>query len=300
MATLDHNITGFTVNTGTINESSDRIVDTVKQMAQSIQEEALSVGNMKSTMDRSLHEIDNAVSVSREMVSKTEGMNRKVKDSHDTISQAADYAIKVNEVMGTTTETVSDLRNNLEVVNSLLEGIKQIAGQTNMLALNAAIESARAGEQGKGFAVVADEIRKLAEESAKIAGNISEVTKSLSEKAKEADEKSLEGGEAAGRIQTLLKGVNESYQEFMEDYSLSNKTLGDNMEMIVVAADNFLVVQREIDKVAERAEDNTASAEEILATLENENSLINQMNSSVIDLNNLSADMKLLINSRNK
>lgn len=300
VATLDHNITGFTVNTGTINESSDRIVDTVKQMAQSIQEEALSVSNMKSTMDRSLHEIDNAVSVSQEVVSKTERMNRKVKDSHDNISQAADYAIKVNEVMGTTTETVSDLRNNLEVVNSLLEGIKQIAGQTNMLALNAAIESARAGEQGKGFAVVADEIRKLAEESSRIAGNISEVTKSLSEKAKDADEKSLEGGEAAGRIQMLLKGVNESFQEFMEDYSLSNKTLGDNMELIGKAADNFLEVQREIDKVAERAEDNTASAEEILATLENENSLITQMNSSVIDLNNLSADMKVLINSRNK
>ena len=98
----------------------------------------------------------------------------------------------------------------------------------------------------------------------------------------------------------LLKGVNESFQEFMEDYSLSNKTLGDNMELIGKAADNFLEVQREIDKVAERAEDNTASAEEILATLENENSLITQMNSSVIDLNNLSADMKVLINSRNK
>ncbi len=296
VVTLDQNLTNFSRNTGIINESSNLIVETVKQMSQSIQEEAVSVSQIRSTMDKSLQEIDNALSVSQNIVASTKEMNDKVNDNYNHISKAADYALTVNDVMGTTTDTVSDLRNNLEVVNSLLEGIKQIAGQTNLLALNAAIESARAGEQGKGFAVVADEIRKLAEQSAEIAGNISEVTKSLFIKAKTADEQSLEGGEAVRKIQATLKKVNDSFKEFMDSYGKSNKVLEENMEMISQATGNFLGIQDEIKGVTGIAEDNSASAEEILATLENENSLISEMNSSVNDLNKLSNALKELLN----
>lgn len=296
--TLDQNLNNFSENTETIHESSNMIVETVKQMSMSIQQEALSVVNIKSTMDKSLKEIDDALSISQNIVAETEEMNHRVEDSYNHISRAAEYAVTVNEVMGATTETVSDLRNNLGVVNSLLDGIKQIAGQTNLLALNAAIESARAGEQGKGFAVVADEIRKLAEESSRIAGNISEVTKSLFVKAKTADEKSLEGGEAVGKIQFILKDVNDNFKDFMESYGSSNKQLSTNMEMISQAAGNFLSVQKEIEGVTETAEDNTASAEEILATLENENSLITEMNTAVIELNRLSANLKSLVEEK--
>lgn len=299
MTTLEENLNNFSKNTDTIHESSDMIVETVKQMSESIQTEAQSVVNIKDTMDKSLKEIDEALSVSQDIVTKTEEMNHKVDDNYSRISQAAEYAITVNSVMGVTTDTVSDLRNNLEVVNSLLDGIKQIAGQTNLLALNAAIESARAGEQGKGFAVVADEIRKLAEQSAKIAENISEVTKSLFIKAKTADEKSIEGGEAVSEIQSILKGVNDNFKDFMDSYSISNKLLNENMDLISLATNNFLSIQKEIEGVTEIAEDNTASAEEILATLENENNLITDMNSAVIDLNRLSRDLKSLTKYKN-
>src|SRR5699024_6256600 len=162
--TLENSINHFSSNVATIHESSEHILDAVQQMSAGIQEEATSLSVVNESMSNSLERANETIAITQQIVKETDEMDNRVQDGSDKINRVTNHMGTVNHAIGIASTTVSDLRDSLENVSSLLEGIKEIADQTNLLALNAAIESARAGEHGKGFAVVADEVRKLAEE----------------------------------------------------------------------------------------------------------------------------------------
>jgi methyl-accepting chemotaxis protein len=70
---------------------------------------------------------------------------------------------------------IHDIGSSSANVKDIVEGIREIAEQTNILAMNAAIQSAHAGEFGRGFSVVAQEIRTLSVNSGDRAAEISTV-----------------------------------------------------------------------------------------------------------------------------
>ncbi len=296
--TLDTTVSQFKSSMTTINDSSQMVLESVQQMATAIQDEAESVSLVNESMGNSLQRTNQTVTISQGIVEKSDQMNQRVQDGWDKINQASTHISTVNDAIGTTTVTVSDLQSSLETVNSLLEGIKEIADQTNLLALNAAIESARAGEHGKGFAVVADEVRKLAEQSANITVDISEVTTMLFQKSKEAQEKSVAGESAAAEGMKLLNEVSTFFTELRNSFKETNEELSKGMLEIKSATGNFKDIQEQIENVANIAEENASSTQEIVSTLENEHDLIATINSTVEEISSLSGQLKEIVKNK--
>ena len=120
-----------------------------------------------------------------DIIGGVSGASEKLSSSMATISQNVgrnlDLATGISSTVDAAVSKLSELSSAIDGILKLLNGIKSIAGQTNMLALNATIEAARAGEAGLGFAVVAREVKMLATDSREAADGIADMTNKLSD-----------------------------------------------------------------------------------------------------------------------
>lgn len=103
-------------------------------------------------------------------------------------------------------------------VSEIVNGVGEIAEQTNMLALNASIEAARAGEHGKGFAVVANEIRKLADDTKRNLEGMRGFVSSIQEAAEDG--------------QNSMKNTISSTHEMSNKIDIVSGTMETNVDML--------------------------------------------------------------------
>src|SRR5699024_12519306 len=115
-------------------------------MSAGIQEEATSLSVVNESMSNSLERANETIAITQQIVKETDEMDNRVQDGSDKINRVTNHMGTVNHAIGIASTTVSDLRDSLENVNSLLEGIKEIADQTNLLARS---EERRVGKEIK-------------------------------------------------------------------------------------------------------------------------------------------------------
>lgn len=272
--------TALTEVSGAAAESTNRVSETVMQMAGAAHDQRNAVGDTHSVLAR----VRSASEVLDETAADAGSLQGEVStltsEARESIGGALATLAQARDVISASARNVERVEEASTVVQQFLLTIHQISEQTDLLALNAAIEAARAGESGKGFAVVADEIRKLADHSSRTADDVGAVVTTMRREVATASAAFRDGvgslgdvdatsrtvthalttiQEAIARIDRLTRAVRESAQSNRDAVHLLTEQVG-------VSVSHVETQVQSSETARGAAEDTAAASEEVAAT----------------------------------
>lgn len=268
-------------NSGTLSEqimqikhSADEISTTMNDLsnaAMSQAGEATTSANEAAKLDkliiRNIDDTENLRANANEMDRVKNNGLMAIKDLIDKTMKSRDSILAAKEAMQQNNEQAQKIELTSQKIND-------IADQTNLLSLNAAIEAARAGEAGRGFAVVAEEIRSLAEETNSLTGEIAIIIQELLEKTSDATQ-NMESMEKIFEQQEHSVGeTRENFIQIEQCLESVQTSIHKLYESSNDMADSKKIIVDMIEGISAVSQQNAAGSQEVLASMETQDSVI--------------------------
>jgi methyl-accepting chemotaxis protein len=295
-AETDYSVKEMLSLTHNINISSQEITSAVEEIAEGSSMQTSETMKCVDISEKFNEEIRSTInSIGTVNIAANKSINA-VQDGSETVTKLSNTSVTNADSMSKVSETIINLNLNTKDILMILDQINSITEQTNLLALNASIEAARAGEAGRGFAVVAKEIRKLAEESQiasqQIKKIIDNVNKSIKTSLTISNKAQLSFKEEMNQVEVTVKAfelIKLSFEDIINSMSQSRKTI----ELIDKDKD---ILNQYINNIAAVSQRNTASTEEVTATVQNQSSANNTMYTLAEGLSENAEKLKELVN----
>ena len=243
-----------------LRSASEQLAASSLQISSSTAAQSDSASSMAAAIEELTVGVDHISKNANDAQSYSHESDQVAAEGGRIVQGVVDEIQAIAETVNHSAAAVEALGQQSDQISAIVGTIKEIADQTNLLALNAAIEAARAGESGRGFAVVADEVRKLAERTAKSTQEIAAMIGAIQTGTSTAVTSMKRGVDrvAAGVDQAQLAG--DAIVKVQEQSRQVVDAVGEITIALREQASASTEIAQNVERIAQMAEENNASA----------------------------------------
>ncbi|MFA9557610.1 methyl-accepting chemotaxis protein [Evansella sp. AB-rgal1] len=270
-----------------INDSriiSNEITQVFHEVSSGITTQAGSISDISSSIQEIDIKVNTANESSKQAIEFAKETTVLTNEGNDEMNLLNAKIKQVSQTIEHVGELMIGLQEQSKNIESILLQIGGISEQTNLLALNASIEAARAGEHGKGFAVVASEVRKLAEMTRNSAGEVEQMISGMIEKTNQV---SISVSEGQKEMQESLKSTEKANDVFSDILNQAEKVEQQSMqltELLLSLQKDTSVIVNESVSIANVTEQSSASVQQVLASVEQQDNRMEVLASNFTQL----------------
>lgn len=272
-----------------IGKAIEGVASEASEQAGAITDAMKNVSSMQSGTQEILDAVKAIEACARELASGSKSMRGNLDEMQ---AGSSEMTGQVNNISDKIAETNKTIERMAEILNS----IEEIADQTKLLSLNASIEAARAGESGRGFAVVADNIKELSENTSRELDNIKNIIDNLVSSFQECNE-CIHHVVESNRVS--IEDANEVISDFRmldEQIAMTGEKTSDINNIIHRTIAEIDAISGQITDIEHGAENSAAAAEEVNASIEELEALIQTLDTHSAEVSEKAGDLDRQLN----
>ncbi len=299
-----------------INSSSQSSLTISSDLSQNSQNLSRTTNEIANVISNVTEGAQNQADETQKVAASIQNMGKdieKIADNGDKLSTAAEnMSAAQNKVVDTMNvlhsmnqtimNDVTEVNNQIEITNnsiksiySALSIIQDIAEQTNLLSLNASIEAARAGEAGRGFAVVASEIKQLADQSSANSSEIEHGLQALIENYKLIIDKMENTTSNIGEQNNKLQETEADFKVLNDGITETTVQIREISNIVSDISNQRDVINEAVLNLSAISEENAASSQEVMASVEELNSIVSIIDDKASELEKMNKELNELV-----